>query len=333
MSATGACALLDGAALRRLLAPAVARGAIAAALSASRNGDAESPLPLHVALAHGGFHAKAARLLRGGRDYFALKLNGNFPGNPERHGLPTIQGVAVLADANDGRLLALLDSIALTTLRTAATSALAADRLARADASRLLLVGCGAQAEDHLLALGAVRSLAAVRAVDLDSARAEAFAARMRERHGIAVDTRTDLAAAARDSDLIVTLTPARTPFLDASMVTPGSFVAAVGADHPQKNEIAAELMAAADVVVDSIAQCLAMGDLRHAIAAGRRRTDEDYAELAAVVAGDRPGRVSEDTIVVFDSTGSALEDVACAAAAFERANDAAAPRFDFATP
>jgi ornithine cyclodeaminase/alanine dehydrogenase-like protein (mu-crystallin family) len=102
--------------------------------------------------------------------------------------------------------------------------------------------------------------------------------------------------------------------------VTPGAFVAAVGADNPHKHEIAVDLMAASAIIADVTDQCATLGDLHHAIDAGVLRRDDVRAELGQVVAGLRAGRHSPAEVVVFDSTGTALQDVAAAALAYERA-------------
>jgi alanine dehydrogenase len=125
---------------------------------------------------------------------------------------------------------------------------------------------------------------------------------------------------AAAQSDVIVTCTTAREPFLAADMVAAGTFVAAVGADSPDKSEIHPALMARALVVPDLVDQCAAMGDLRHAIAAGAMHREAVHAELADLVVGARPGRTSDDQITLFDSTGTALQDVAAAVRIHERA-------------
>jgi len=119
---------------------------------------------------------------------------------------------------------------------------------------------------------------------------------------------------------VIVTCTTAQAPFLGAGMVRPGTFIAAIGADSPDKCEIEPALMAKAMVVADLAGQCAAMGDLRHAIAAGAMAADEVHAELAELVAGRKPGRISDDRVILFDSTGTALQDVAAAALIYERA-------------
>lgn len=267
----------------------------------------------------GGFHVKTAGLLEG-RPIFAAKVNANFPGNPARFGLPTIQGVLALFDAAQGALLAVMDSAAITSLRTAAATAVAAKFLAREDAAVATICGCGEQGRSQLRALAAVRPIRTVLAFDADPASAERYAAGMSRELGIAVSAVGELAAAARRSDVIVTCTTATRWILGRGDVAPGAFVAAVGADHPEKQEIEPALMAGSAVVVDVLEQCERMGDLHHAIAAGAMTRDDVAADLAEVVSGRKPGRRREDEIVVFDSTGTALQDVAAAWLAYERA-------------
>ncbi len=274
----------------------------------------------HVAADDGGFHIKAARL-DDAPPLVAIKINGNFPGNAARSGLPTIQGCLVLADARDGRLLAVMDSIEITARRTAAASALAARHLARPDATTLALVGCGTQARCHLEALRALDGCAvtALRLFDRDPARV-AELARHAGTTGLAVHTCGDAADAVRGADLVVLATTAREPVLHASDLRPGMFIAAVGADSPAKSEVAPQAMARARVVPDVLAQAIEMGDLRRAIAGGFMTAADIHGELAAVVAGALPGRREAEEIFVFDSTGTAVEDVAAAAMLYARA-------------
>ena len=268
----------------------------------------------------GTFHAKGASL-RLDREYVALKLNGNFPGNPERIGLPTIQGALLLCDGATGALLAVMDSIEVTLRRTAAATALAARFLARPQSASVLICGCGEQGAAQLAALREALPLTHGSAWDVDQPKAKAFA-RNADHGGFSMRAVTDLAVAARTSDVIVTCTTARTPFLDAAMVGPGTFVAAVGADSPDKSEIEPALMARAAVVADVLDQCAEMGDLHHAIVAGAMRRGDVHAELADLVTGRRPGRTGADQITLFDSTGTAVQDAAAAALVYGRAVD-----------
>jgi ornithine cyclodeaminase/alanine dehydrogenase-like protein (mu-crystallin family) len=267
----------------------------------------------------GSFHVKAAALALD-RPYFAAKLNANFPENGSRHGLPTIQGLLALCDASSGTPLAVMDSMAITALRTAAATAVAAKYLAREHCDTALICGCGGQAPTQARALCMVRKPRRIYAYDQDAAKATAFAVRMGAELSIAVTPVGDLTQAVGASDIVITCTTARRFFIARSMVKPGAFIAAVGADNECKQEIDPRLLAEVTVVVDLLEQCCAIGDLHHAIAAGLMVHGDVHAQLGEVIAGLRPGRSRDDEIIVFDSSGTALQDVAAAAAVYRRA-------------
>jgi alanine dehydrogenase len=277
------------------------------------------PGVLGVPSVAGGFHLKAAIVPRG-RSYFAAKVNGNFSGNPRERGLPTIQGVVVLCDALDGRPLAVLDSIEITLLRTAAATAVAAKRLARPASRVAAICGCGVQGRAQLLALTRVLRLERALAFDADFARAEEFAKELAPALGLQITAVREVAEAMAASDVCVTCTPARTPFLRPEHVRPGTFIAAVGADSADKQELDARLVARSKLVVDVLGQCAAIGELHHALDAQLMTVERVHAELGQVIAGKRAGRESDDEVIVFDSTGTALQDAASAALVYERA-------------
>ncbi len=309
--------------LSTLLRPADYLDAMDIAFRAVSDGRAQVPPPWHLEARGGAFHGKGAVIDHDGV-YAVLKFNGNFPDNAAKHGLPTIQGALLLSNAENGALLSIQDSIEITLRRTAAASALAAKHLARANASTLFVAGCGEQGRAHVEALSAVRPLRSGFAWDVDGARAAAFARDVRSTHAIDLTPTTSLDHA-RTCDIIATCTTSRAAFLGAEHVAPGAFVAAVGADSPAKSEIAPELMAAARIVVDSLEQCCAMGDLRHALAAGALRVADVHAALADIAAGKAAGRRSDRDIFVFDSTGTAAQDAAAAVTAWRRAERAGA--------
>jgi alanine dehydrogenase len=267
----------------------------------------------------GGFHIKAAGLV-GERAYFAAKTNGNFPDNPSRSGLPTIQGLVVLADAVNGSPLAVIDSGSVTALRTAAATGVAARYLARPDSRVATIVGCGIQGELQLAAIAAVLPVERAWVLDTDHARAESLAARAKARLGMEVEASKDLRRALADSDVCVTCTPSRRTLVRAADVRPGTFLAAVGADAHGKQELEPALMVRSTVVVDVLAQCVEIGELQHAVAAGLMAPTDVHAELSDVVAGRRPGRTRADEVTIFDSSGTALQDVAAALAVYEKA-------------
>lgn len=277
------------------------------------------PGVLGVAAASGGFHIKAAGLVSE-RSYFAAKTNGNFPDNPQRVSLPTIQGTIVLADALTGTPLALMESGSVTALRTGAATAVAAKYLARRDARVATVVGCGAQGEVQLAAIAAVLPLQHVWVLDTERARAQSFAARAAASPGIRVEAGSDLRAALRESDVCVTCTPSRQAFVSRGDIAPGTFIAAVGADDRGKQELEPALVASSTLVVDVLEQCAEIGELQHALAAGLMTREQVHAELGDVVVGRRPGRTGDAEITIFDSSGTALQDVAAAIVVYERA-------------
>ena len=274
---------------------------------------------LGVHLPEGGLHVKAAGLHRG-RLYVAAKLNANIPSNPERRGLPTIQGVIALFDGEDGRPLALMDSIEVTALRTGAATAVAARYMARPAAAVLAICGCGAQAAYQVRALAAARPIRKVLAYDRDPGRAERLCGSLSADPALSISVVRDLPPALREAELIVTCTPSKRPLVAPEHVSPGSFVAGVGADHAEKQELDPLLLARSRVVVDSLEQAAAIGDLHHALRVGALRREDVAGELWELAGGLKPGRVSDDEITVFDSTGVAIEDVAAAALVYERA-------------
>ncbi len=267
----------------------------------------------------GGFHVKVA-MLELSRPYFAAKVNANFPANPSRHGLPTIQGMLLLFDATNGMVLAAMDSMAITTLRTAAGSAVATKHLARPDAHTATFVGCDVQARAHIAAISAVRDLGLVFVFDIDENKADRFADEMRALYPFEIRVVYDLHRATTVSDIVVTTTSSTTAFIGLDHIPPGTFIAAVGADNEHKQEIEPALMQASVIVVDDLDQCATIGDLHHALESGAVRKEDVRATLGEIVAGAKPGRLTDEEIVVFDSTGVAIQDVAAASIAYERA-------------
>jgi ornithine cyclodeaminase/alanine dehydrogenase-like protein (mu-crystallin family) len=311
--------VLTGRDVRALLGWDECIAAVEKAFRLHGEGKSLAPGVLGVRAPRGGFHIKAAGLQLD-RLYFAAKTNANFSENPRRHGLPAIQGVIVLCDAEDGRALAVMDSIEVTIRRTAAATAVAARHLARPDAHVATICGCGIQGRAQLRALVRVRPLDRAFAFDAEAATARAFADEMSAELGFEVVPVPSPAAGLAESDLCVTCTPSRQAFVMRGQVRPGTFVGAVGADSADKQELDPQLLAAGVVVTDVTDQCAAIGDLHHAIEAGLMSRDEVHAELADLVIGRKEGRRSPEEITIFDSTGTALQDVAAAAVVYEKA-------------
>lgn len=319
MKTTAAALLLSRADVERLLTPDVCIAAVEDAFRQHGQGKVPPPGILGMHGGEGSFHVKAG-FLATDRPYFAAKLNANFPQNGPRHGLPTIQGAVMLSDAENGRPLAFMDSMAITALRTAAATAVAAKFLARQNNQTALICGCGGQAPAQLRALLRVRKPRRVLAYDQDQAKAVTFAGILGKELNFRIEPTGDLAAAAATSDIVITCTTSRKYFVTRAMIQPGTFVGAIGADDENKQEIEPSLMAEAMVVTDLTDQACAIGDLHHAIAAGAMTRERVHAELGEVVSGRKRGRQGEAEVFVFDSTGTGLQDVAAAVAAYRRA-------------
>lgn len=266
---------------------------------------------------------------------FGLKLTAWFSKNPQK-GLPEIFGTTLICSNHDGSPLALLNASAITGLRTGAAGALGAKWLARKDAHKLLVCGCGHQSIYQVAAV-----LAACPQVDhvevWDPRKSEAPEARvalMRD------EVATLLAAAGMErsyemvavadgeqavgnASIIVTITPATTPFIKREWVRPGTHLSCVGADMEGKQEIESALVAAAHLYVDDRAQAVASGELEVPVKEGAISAESIVAELGEVIAGKAEGRTSSEQITVFDTSGIAVQDLASSKMAYDRAVEA----------
>jgi ornithine cyclodeaminase/alanine dehydrogenase-like protein (mu-crystallin family) len=253
-----------------------------------------------------------------GAGHAALKWVTSFPGNPAR-GLPTVMGVVLLSDASNGSLRAVLDAAAVTALRTGAAAVLAAETLGREDAKSVAVVGAGVNgraAARTFLAQGRPVAL-----WDVDAGRADAAASEL----GASVARSREEALAA---DLVVTMTPGHEAVFTPGSLLPGQHVSLMGADGPGKSEIAVEELTRAHVFCDDWGQASHNGELVHAVEAGTLKR-EQVSELGAVLAGEAEGRRSHDEITAFDSTGLAIQDLAIALAAMERAAELDLPMLE----
>jgi alanine dehydrogenase len=257
--------------------------------------------------AYPGGDFRAMPALGGG--HAALKWVTSFPGNPQR-GLPTVTGLVLLSDASTGELRAVLDAAAVTALRTGAAAVLAAETLGRAGARNAAVVGAGVNgraAARTFLARGREVSI-----WDVDPERAAAAASEL----GCSVAGSREEALSA---DLVVTMTPGHEVLLPEGALRAGQHVSLMGADGPGKAEIAVAELTRTHVFCDDWEQTSHNGELVHAVKA-RSLEREDVTELGAVLAGDAGGRRADDDITTFDSTGLAIQDLAIALAALERA-------------
>jgi ornithine cyclodeaminase/alanine dehydrogenase-like protein (mu-crystallin family) len=306
--------------IARLAPPELCLRAVRAAFRELAEGSLTTPSVAHLATTNGGFHIKTAARSHG-RELVAIKVNGNFPHNGERYAMPTIQGVVLLLDGQCGAVLAIMDSAEITVRRTAACSALAAQLLASRDSCALAIIGCGTQARYHLEALSELFPFASLTLYDSAASRARELQQLASERYP-AVHIAPSVSEAVVGADIVVTCTPSREPLLTDSDVHDGLFIAAVGADSSGKQELSPSLLRACKVVPDVLAQAVHMGDLQHALAAGAMTVDGVHGELADVLCGRVPGRRFPDERFVFDSTGTAVADLAVAELLYQSAHE-----------
>ena len=293
--------------------------AVENALGLHANGKMMPPKVSGIHVDDGGFHIKAG-VLTSDKIYFAAKTNANFPNNSIQHGLPTIQGVIVVCDGRNGRLLSLMDSIEITILRTGAATGIAAKYLALPDARVATICGCGNQGRISLKALLEVRKLEKIYAFDIDPVQAEKLAHEFSHEIKVNAITANDLHDALIQSHICVTCTPSKKPFIQAKDIMPGAFIAAVGSDSEEKQELFPDLIAKNKIVVDIAEQAATIGELHHAIKQGLTTIDHIHAGLGQIITGQKAGRESDNEIIIFDSTGTALQDVAAAAIVYEKA-------------
>jgi alanine dehydrogenase len=297
------------------VSPERAVEAIRDAFVAYARGEWSMPPKVYVgAYPAGDFRAMPAL----GAGHASLKWVTSFPGNPAR-GLPTVTGVVLLSDASTGTLLAALDAGAVTALRTGAAAVLAAEELGARNASTAAVIGAGVNGR-----AAAKTFLARGRDVvfwDVDAERDRIAAEELGA--GVAGSREEALAA-----DLLVTVTPGHEVLLAEGSLQSGQHVSLMGADGPDKAEIAVAELARVRVFCDDWEQASHNGELVHAVEAGVLGPD-DVTALGDVLAGTAAGRRSDDEITAFDSTGLAIQDLAIALAAVERL-DAEPKRSEF---
>ena len=260
-------------------------------------------------------HADALYGFKSGFDRESLALglkSGGFWPNNAQSGLTNHQSTVFLFDADTGRCRAVVGGNRLTALRTAAASAISIKYLARADAKVLGVIGAGHQSTFQLRASLEQRSFTRVVGWNVEPKMLGVLDEVARE-HGLPFEA-VDLDRLGADADVIITITSSFEPILSRMQVRPGTHLACMGSDTKGKQEVEPELIAAATVFTDEVAQAVTIGEAQHAIAQGLIRAS-DIVEIGAVITGTHPGRTRDDEITVFDGTGVGLQDLAVASA------------------
>ncbi len=251
-------------------------------------------------------------------DEVGVKLVSVYPGNPSKYGLPTVLATIVLFDPETGTPISLMDGTRITAMRTAAASGVAVKYLARKDARVLGIIGSGYQSTFQLDALNKVMKIESVKIFDVIEKEAENLAVIAREKFGLNARMVATAEDAVRGSDVLVTVTPTRTPVVKSEWVTEGMHINTIGADAPGKEELEAGILKRAKIVIDDWEQASHSGEINVPLSKGMITKASIYAEIGEIVAGAKPGRISADEITIFDTTGLAIQDIITAWRVYE---------------
>lgn len=253
-------------------------------------------------------------------DIAGVKIVNSHPNNPLRYGLPTVMAIVILVDPKTGRPLCIMDGTLITGVRTGAAVAVATKYLARKNSKIIGIVGAGSMAPYSIEGLHHVVKIESVRVFDINRSKAERFAREVELSYGISVTAVEKCEDAVRGVDVLVTLTPSREPIIKNEWVSEGMHINAMGADAPGKEELDPMILKRAKIVVDDLEQSIHSGEINVPISRGILYPSEVYGELGEIIAGIKPGRVSDEEITVFDSTGLAIQDVITAWYVYEEA-------------
>ena len=313
--------VLTGSQVMQVLDMDLALAAVEEAFRAYGEGRVNMPPKAYLTLAQGDFRAMYGEIFLARDHICGLKWVNVHPGNPGR-GLLTVMAKILLNDPDTGLEFADLDGTHITDYRTGAAGGVAARYLARSDATRLGLIGAGAQARTQVAAILKVRPIQEIVVYDRHLTCSRPFAEKAAAMYGIAVRPTENPAEAVVDMDIVVTTTPSRTPVVKREWVSPGTHINAIGADAAGKQELDPAILTGGKVVVDDWAQASHSGEINVALARNELTPGQIYGSLGEIVAGKKPGRVAPEEITVFDSTGLIIQDLALGQAVYQRARE-----------
>lgn len=267
-------------------------------------------------------HADALYGFKSGFDrdgmVLGVKSGGYWPGNVDKN-LTNHQSTVILFDPDTGKLKSIVGGNYLTAVRTAASSAVSIAHLARKDAKVLGMVGAGHQSTFQLRAAVEQRDFEKVVAWNPHPEYLPRLAEVAAEL-GLPFEA-VDQQTLGAQADVIITITSAFEPLMMKDWVKPGTHIACMGTDTKGKQEVDPELLAAATVFTDEVAQSISIGEAQHAVASGALNVD-DITPVGDVINGVHSGRSSDDEITLFDGTGVGLQDLAVASAAARLAEE-----------
>ena len=281
----------------------------------------DMPPIMHISASdkNGDIDVKSAYV--SGMPYIAIKIASGFYENPQR-GLPAGSAMMVLLSADTGFCEAvLLDNSYLTDLRTGLAGAVAARYLAPSEVDTVGVIGTGVQARYQVECLALLRRFSKLRVWGRNREHAKRYADDMAARHGLDVTVCDIPDDVAQGAQVVITCSASSEPLLTARALHPGLHITAVGADFPGKQELDAEILRRADILVcDRLSQCRANGELQHVLVDGELPAGIDLVELGELTTGVRQGRTSDTEITVCDLTGTGVQDTAIANLAYRKA-------------
>ena len=313
--------ILTGSQVMQVLDMDLALTSAQEAFRAYGEGRVNMPPKAYLTLAQGDFRAMYGEIFLADDHICGLKWVNVHPGNPAK-GLLTVMAKILLNDPETGLEFADLDGTHITDYRTGAAGGVAVRYLARPDATRLGVIGAGAQARTQVAAIVKVRSIREIVVFDRHRQHSEAFASEVSAAFGVQARAAADPTEAVTGQDIEDTTTPSRTPVVKREWVSPGTHINAIGADAAGKQELAPAILSAAKVVVDDWARASHSGEINVALARGELTPEQVYGSLGEIVAGKKPGRVAPEEITVFDSTGLIIQDLALGLAVYRRAKE-----------
>ena len=238
-------------------------------------------------------------------------------------GLPPGAAVIVLMDLKTSMPVAIMDGSHITSFRTGAAGAVAANVLARKDSSTVGIVGAGTQGRMQIIALNELFSIKKIKVWDKVESAAKQYTKEMTSKLGIPIEQCSSPKGVVEGVDIIVTVTPSKEALVMNDWIEEGVHINAIGADGPGKQELDPAIVKRADkIVVDSFNQCKVIGEIQHALKLGLIQEQDVHAEIGKILIGEKPGRESDNEITLFDSTGLAAQDIAAAHVVYEQAKE-----------
>lgn len=307
--------------VEKVLSPSVANKTIEKAFKAYGLGQADMPAKSYLYFEKGDLRAMPAYIHGQGFDIAGIKSVNVHPENA-KYNLPTVMAVIILIDPDNGYPLAILDGTYLTSIRTGAAGALAAKLLSKKNSKVAGFVGCGVQARTQLMCILEVQKLKSVKIWQFEPK--DQYAPRFKDwvekKYGLETIISLDIDEITTGVDILITTTPSRKPLVNK--VSPGTHINAIGADAEGKQEINTKILRQAKLIIDDWTQASHSGEIN--VPFRRKQISENniYGSLGEIAAGKKKGRTSEEEITLFDSTGLAIQDVACAYTVYRALKD-----------